>query len=573
MFRILLVDDEPIIVDSLYDLLLGTAHLELEVHRAYNVYEALDCLRQSRIDVVISDIRMPGMSGIELHKQIVESWPRCKVIFLTGYNDFDYARHAIRTGGVVDYVLKNEDDEAVLSALEKAIAETEKEQNGDEYLLGAKRKLQLAVPALQRNALFDLMRDPAPAPEEYAKRFEESGIPLRLDQEAWLVIGRADVWPDGASESERTLLLYACQNIADEYLAPTIESVSVAFEAGKLAWFMQPKPLERAEDREDEREREWQLMKTRVYSIMEAVQMTCKRLLKVSVSLVMAREPSGWEYAGAQFHYLKALIGESSGNGQELFILDSDQFGIRADTAREYPPAESHGEKKQFELLEQMLAAGQRESFGKLFGEIASQAESLAYRYRLEIYHTLSLLLISHSIRKGAFDELFRKMDLGKTTQCDAHETWSDACAYLTQIADELFDRLEPEADEQSERLIASLHRYVQSHLGGDLSLTRLSLVVHHSPTYLSRIYKRMTGRMLSDYITDERMGKARELLSRSALKIQEIAIRVGYEAAPQFNRSFKKAFKMTPQEYRDMSYRADEEINATNVKESNNGK
>lgn len=573
MHRILIVDDEPIIVDSLYDLLVGTAHLELEVKRAYNVYEALDCLRQTRIDVVISDIRMPGMSGIELHKQIVESWPRCKVIFLTGYNDFDYARHAIRTGGVVDYVLKNEDDHAVLAALEKAVAESEKLQSGDAYLLSAKTKLQLAIPALQRNILFDLMRDPEPSPTEYGTKFAKSGISLSLDDEVWLVMGRVDAWPEGTSEAERMQLLYACQNIAEEYLSPTVESVFFAFESGKLAWFMQPKPFMRANEPEEGPEREIERMKTRTYSIMESVQTTCRQLLKLSLSLVMAREPSAWENAGAQFHYLKALLGQSPDSGQELFIMDSDQFGIRAEPVRDYAPAESQQLKKQYELLEQMLAGGQRESFEKRFGEIASQVASSGYRYQLETFHTLSLCLISHAIRMGLFDELFQKMDLRKTTQYDSHESWSTACAYLAKAAEELLGSGEPESEEQSERLIASLHRFVQSNLGGDLSLTRLSLVVHHSPTYLSRLYKRVTGRMLSDYITEERMNKARQLLSQTTVKIQDIATQVGYEAAPQFNRSFKKAFRMTPQEYRDLSYRADERISATNVKESNNGK
>jgi two-component system response regulator YesN len=148
------------------------------------------------------------------------------------------------------------------------------------------------------------------------------------------------------------------------------------------------------------------------------------------------------------------------------------------------------------------------------------------------------------------------RLDLGKTTQYDAHGSWNEAVAYLAAVADDLLEHCEPAPEEQSERLIATIHSYVQSHLGGDLSLTKLSMLVHHSPTYLSRIYKRMTGRMLSDYITEERMGKAQNLLTQSTMKIQEIATGVGYEAAPQFNRSFKKIFKMTPQEYRDLYHK-----------------
>ncbi|QTH43600.1 response regulator [Cohnella sp. LGH] len=563
MKRILIVDDEPIIVNSIFRMLEETSHLDLEAYRAYNVYEALDHLKQTRIDVVISDIRMPGMSGIELHKQIIESWPRCKVIFLTGYNEFEYARHAIRTGGVVDYVLKNEDDHAIVSALEKAFAEMEKAEDGAVHMLRARKKLQLALPALQRNTLFDLMRDPSSSSKEVEKRFEESEILLNPDKKVFLVLGRVDEWMEGASEADRTLFLGACQNIAEEYLAPTVESVSVTFESGKLAWFMQPKSYAgKGEFDEVGEEERWayEHMKTRVYGILEAVQQTCKQLLKLSISFVMAREPSEWSQAGAQFYFLKALLGQSSYNGQELLIQDSNQLGLRSASDRDIPFSESQHNKKQFELLEQYLAGGKRDSFHRLYGEIANQVALPEYPYRLETFHILSLNLISYAIRVGLFHELFMKMDLGKTTQYDAHECWEEAVAYLAAVADYLLDYREPAPEEQSERLIATIHNYVQAHLGGDLSLTRLSMVVHHSPTYLSRIYKRMTGRMLSDYITEERMNKARDLLAQSDLKIQEIATRVGYEAAPQFNRSFKKTFKMTPQEYRDLSYRINDE-------------
>ncbi|GGD83877.1 response regulator [Paenibacillus nasutitermitis] len=554
MYRILIVDDEPLIVNSMYRMLREAAHLELEAHRAYNVYEALDCLKQIRIDVVISDIRMPGMSGIELHKQIIESWPRCKLIFLTGYNDFDYTRHAIRTGGVVDYVLKNEDDHIILAAVEKAFAELDKVEDGADYMRNARKKLQLAIPALQKNTLFDLMRNPSPPPKELEKRLAESEIPLLLDKGVFLVTGRADGWMEDATELDRMLLIYACQNIAEEYLAPTVVNVSVVFESNKLVWFMQPREFLARDSWDEEQEKQaWQHLKTRVYGIMEAVQRTCRQLLKLSVSLVMGRGPVEWDNLGTQFYYLKALLGQSSNNGHELLIQDSDKFGSHSEQGRRYRLSESQHNKKQLELLEQYLISGQREQFHELYADMMNADGVSGYKFQLELFYAVSLHLISFAIRAGLFDELFMKLDLGKTTQYDAHETWTDAAAYLAKVADYLLGQYESVPEDQSERLIASIHQYVQTHLGGDLSLTKLSALVHHSPTYLSRLYKRMTGTMLSDYITEERMKKAQKQLAETSMKIQEIASNVGYEAAPQFNRSFKKMFKMTPQEYREL--------------------
>ncbi|MFC3804197.1 response regulator [Cohnella sp. GCM10012308] len=560
MYRLLIVDDEPLIVNSMDLMIREAAHLELETYLAYNVNEALDCLKKVRIDIVLSDIRMPGMSGIELHKQIIKSWPRCKIIFLTGYNDFEYARHAIRTGGVVDYVLKNEDDNVILAAVEKAFAEVDQVENGADYILSARKKLQLAIPALQRNTLFDLMRDSSISPKDIEKRFEESEIPLLSSSRVFLVTGRVDGGKEEASETDRMLLLYACQNIAEEYLAPTIVHVSVAFESNKLIWFLQPREfLTRDSWDKDQEQRAWEQMKTRVYSILEAVQQTCKKLLKISLSLVIGRDPVEWLGLGAQFYYLKALLGHDANNGQELLIQDREQFGLNMDQERRSYFSESQHIKKQLELLEQYLARGEKEKFSKLYDELMSLDELSGYKFQLEMFYRVSLSFISYAIRLDLFDELFSKVDLGKTTQYDAHGSWSDAVSYLAMVAEYLLERYESIPEEQNQRLITSIHQYVQVHLGGDLSLTKLSTLVHRSPTYLSRLYKRMTGKMLSDYITEQRMKNAQTQLAHSTMKIQEIALRAGYEAAPQFNRSFKKMFKMTPQEYRDQFHATNE--------------
>ncbi|OUS75830.1 hypothetical protein B1748_15490 [Paenibacillus sp. MY03] len=456
MYRILIVDDEPFIVNNIFQLLAEGSQRELEAYRAFNVYEALDCLAHNRIDVVISDIRMPGMSGIELHERIIHSWPMCKVIFLTGFNEFDYARKAIRMGGVVDYVLKNEDDHVLLEAVEKAFAELDKLEEQMNQDLHAKTKLQLAIPALQKNTLLEMIAEPVPAPKVRARKFAESDIPILPDKPVFLVVGSMDGWEEGMSESERMLLLYACQNIAAEYLMPTCIQLSFTLEAYKIVWFIQPGAwmAEAAED-DGQEQRAWQHLKTRVYSIMETVQQTCTKLLKHPVSFVIAREPYGWEQIGSRMKALTDLLGRYAGNGQEMLIQDSDK-------------------------------------------------PSSAY---------------------------------------------------------------EPADGEHAEQLILFIQHYVTAHLGGDLSLTALATLVHHSPTYLSRLYRRTTGMMLSDYITQERMKKARILLEETGMKIQEIAATAGYEGASQFNRSFKRLNGMTPQEYRERSIMEKEFKKATKVK------
>ncbi len=88
MRRILIVDDEPFIVNGLAGMMKEATELDLEVYKAESAEEAIDWLERTAIDIVLTDINMPGMDGLELQQIIVKQWPRCKVIFLTGHTEF-----------------------------------------------------------------------------------------------------------------------------------------------------------------------------------------------------------------------------------------------------------------------------------------------------------------------------------------------------------------------------------------------------------------------------------------------------------------------------------------------------
>lgn len=120
MNRLLIVDDEPDVVDGLYRLFCNREDLELDVLRACSGPEALRIMQSQRIDVMLSDIRMPGMSGLELFAKVRAQWPRCRVVFLTGHTDFEAIYQASRDGAA-SYLLKTESREAIAEAVIRAL--------------------------------------------------------------------------------------------------------------------------------------------------------------------------------------------------------------------------------------------------------------------------------------------------------------------------------------------------------------------------------------------------------------------------------------------------------------------
>ncbi|WP_214629580.1 helix-turn-helix domain-containing protein [Paenibacillus agaridevorans] len=553
MYRLLLVDDEPIIVNSMYQLFREAVHLDIEIYRAYTVYEALDFLQHHRIDLVLSDIRMPGLSGIELQKIIIDKWPMCKIIFLTGFNDFDYAKQAIRNGGVTDYLLKHEDDDMILQSVEKAIAQIAKQALSDSFALQSKTKLQLALSAAQKNVLFDLINGNKPLPKFLDQKFGQLEMPLKVDQQVYQIIGRIDSWDqvEVEGEKDRELLAFAVQNIVNEYLGSAAVCVSVVFEHYKYLWLMQPTDCH-LDHSDKEMEQQWKLLTARVQGILEDAQFACKNVINVSVSFAVSYEPVTWEEFGNQFHYLKMLLGHGHDGKNELLIQEGNRLGgLDIDKSRRYF-ADSQQLRKQLGQLEEYLESGQAEEFMELYGQVMRRDPSHSQADLLELFYSVSLYLLSFSNRTGLLHILSSKMNIGKMTQYDAHETWDGIIRYFMEFAQLLFDNRQSSPEMGMQRTIQIIQQYVQSHLNQELTLTNLAELVNHSPAYLSRLYKKETEVTLFDYITGCRMAKAKELLSKTAMKIHKIAGEVGYESPPQFTRSFKKWFKVTPQEYRD---------------------
>ncbi len=108
--------------------------------------------------------------------------------------------------------------------------------------------------------------------------------------------------------------------------------------------------------------------------------------------------------------------------------------------------------------------------------------------------------------------------------------------------------------------MIMQAKEYIDNNLAEDLSLNTISSMFYHSPTYFSRLFKKVTGYGFSEYVINTRLKKAKELLEETNLKVGEIAAKVGYDSVPYFIKSFKKVYGKTPNEYRIISLKANNE-------------
>lgn len=161
IYNILIVDDEPAVVDSIKQLLDERANVTIEVFCAYSGVGALRLMQNHRIDIMFCDIRMPGISGLQLVEMVRTQWPICRIIMLTAYMDFEYSRKALQLG-VSDYVLKSDKDDRILEGFHKCVLQFDQELAKLAWMKDDTTQIDSKLKVLQQNALQNLLHEQVP---------------------------------------------------------------------------------------------------------------------------------------------------------------------------------------------------------------------------------------------------------------------------------------------------------------------------------------------------------------------------------------------------------------------------
>ena len=562
MYRMLIVDDEEIIVNSLYEIFNNMKNLDLDVYRAYSGEEAIEWLNRTRIDIVLTDIRMPEIDGLQLLDIIHKSWPQCKVIFLTGYDEFEYVYKAIQHSGV-SYILKTEDHEKVISAVQNTIKEIQKSIKIEDLIHKAKEQMNMAADLFQKDYFIQLLRGDTSLNINKAQ-FEQLSVSLYPEQPVVLLLGHVDNITPDLTYWDRLQYLYSVRMIINRNLNPHIRSVVVMDENYRFVLFIQPKELFIQNQIQNETSYYYTKTVSFLKGTLEVIQSACRESLNLSISFALGSEACNWSEVSQKYFFLNQLLNYRIGTGIEMILIDNEiKNNLLAthssidvpelDTGNE--PLEMSLRKRNFESIEQYLESGQNEKFFEVLTEIIDPLKSIRSKncnLAIEAYYKVSLSLLTYINRWKLTNKIAFHIAQNKLMRIDMHDTWLDAAQYLYDISNIIFKLQNEEQKKRADNTVDYIQNFVQSHLSEDLSLVRLAEQVYLNPSYLSRLYKQLTGINLSEYIDGIRIKKAKELLQKENVKIHEAARMVGYETAASFTRFFRKICGCSPQEYHD---------------------
>ena len=527
-YKIILVDDEEEVLESIHRNLDWEAYGFEVVETFCNGWDVLEFLESQEPDIVITDIRMPFMDGIELSKYISERYPQVKVMILSGYGDFNYAKEAM-SYQVMDYILKPINAEEFGEVLQRVFDTLEQERNECKNIDLLKKQYLESMPVIRENLLNMLIEGNAHG--EYAEEeIRRCNIPIwNADYWAVALIRREKTEGQTERVDEQYISVYIRQLI-EEYFNSQFNCAVFYSKMGVCVIFGMRK-----------KEEITKILRC-FYNMVKGSQKVMGLGLAIGVGKVketLSDVGSSFEEAGEALLYHKMKK-----DGQVIYMGDID--------ISKQDIALVDGESR--ERLFSAIKFGGAEEIRLALREMHIQLEkqnmnrNVCHAWMGSIRNAMSLFIRRYApamseIFDGAFD--FMK-ELDKYEDMDSFFAWLESrCFYLGEY-------ISKERNSKNQNIIDAARECVQRSFGNpEMSLEMTARQIGLTPVYFSNLFKKETGETFGEYLTRQRMEEAIRLLDQTEEKICAIAEKTGYMDAGYFSHVFKKKYGLSPIQYR----------------------
>ncbi|TVY08623.1 response regulator [Paenibacillus cremeus] len=512
MYKVLLVDDERIILDGISAIVDWESAGTVLHGTARNGIEAYELVMQDPPDIIISDIKMPGMDGLELAAKVSQSHPNLKLVLLSGFSEFEYAQRAMHYG-VRHYLLKPSNENKIAEVLQELVAELDAEQERQKFVQGMRYGLEKVLPHVKEQFLKEFVTNKTYGNHDW--EYYSSLFKLDLEnRKVRLLLFRLE--PPFEFEH-----MFAVKNIAEELLGATVLSATV----GENVLIV-------AEDAEE----------STLVERIDQIRTTFMRYYRIDLTIAMSEAD---EFLRARHLYKQTLECLN-----HRFYLE--EGGLI--TVQDLAVTESHEEAEEFQfdhenMLLQIKAGDHEEAcldIDRFFERMADLRLDLptAKSYVIELFMAI--------IRLEDKDEVGRSMD--KLVALTAMDTRQALQSFCKETAIRIALSCYEETKSKHSAIVQKMKDIVREHLSNpELSLNWVAhQMLYMNSDYLGKLFKKETEEKFSGYVMKERISKATELIEqRGDIKIFELAEQLGFGDNPQyFSQVFKKYTGLTPSEF-----------------------
>ncbi|RBW69721.1 response regulator [Bacillus taeanensis] len=520
MYKIAIIDDDRIIRRGLSNIFSQENYGFQLVGTASDGERGLELIEEQRPQIVISDINMPFMNGLEMARIVKEKYPEIKVILLTGYEDFKYAQEAIKVRAF-DYILKPIDSDALVAKVKLAADEWEKEQKKD-------KQIQEGMPLLHAQFFKKLIYNGI-EPNRVKKEMTDLGIKLNGSKFAVLLIKVDDLQQlNGKNYKE------AVQRICSNVFKNKIEGIVFEWDGDELAAVL-PFSQQLIENNEG------------IHDIAEQIRFHVKNHLNTTVTIAVGNVYQSLtgivlSYQSARTAMdLRHMIGKDT-----VFSIKNFTFPMQVNSMNLNELEEELVEKVTLGLSHEVLTV-----LEEMNNQLIDQKFIRLHEIRLMAIRIVVLLF--HETEK--WTKQFEESNLDLTSSYNKMmqmQTVEEIFNEISDIAVRLASYANTQRKSKEPTLVEKAMKYIEENYDQEgLSLQQVAREVHVSAAYLSNIFKVEKGINFGDFLLKTRMKKAMELLRDKNMKAYEVAEMVGYSNPQYFSVCFKKYTNYSPVDFK----------------------
>lgn len=531
MYSVLLVDDEVLIREAIREN-IKWKELGFELIGACeDGREAMEAIRKTPPDLLLTDIYMPYVDGIELTKFVYENYPGTKVVIISGYDEFEYAKQAVKYQ-VVEYVLKPVTAMELSEILTKIAKELNEEHEKSQNLKKIRGAYISNLPLLKGRFLNSLLQGRR-LTEEIRQKLEEYQVKLEGNYFTTLKIEGDDLsaFTLKYPEEKNDLALFAIFNITEEIVNSYGNGVAFQDVEDKTVIILS-ESTEEALDK-------------KTVLLCEKIRQAISHFLKLEVTIGVGNTVSSISrlpeaYAGTRTALEYRFL---AGGGQILFAKDF----------RDIQKAGSVNINEWSDRIVLAVKANHELEIKKeVSGFIGILRASYVPKNRSVIYVQNIIMSVMNKLDEAGLgsDQLYaEENELLNKIYGEPHLSGIEEL--LQKFCQKAARTLSDERESYCRRQAMLAVDYIEkNYKDPKISLNSVCTYLAMSTSYFSSVFKNCTGETFIEALTKKRVEKAKNLLENTAMKTYEIAEEVGYSDAHYFSSIFKKLTGMTPTEY-----------------------
>ncbi len=532
-YRILLADDEEEVRKAIIRKIDWESLGFLVAGDADNGEEALEKIEQLKPDVIMTDIRMPYMDGLTLAARVRQKYPSIKILIFSGYDDFEYAKEAIKLN-VTEYILKPVNGQELTKILARVRDCLDEEIEQRSNINSLRESYLRNLPILRELFLNDLVRGNVPE-EEVRPKLEEYNLDISGARK-WLA-SVISVEPEERDEGqplsrqqEQKLIPISVRQLVEDSLRGCV----------RFAVFNSTDGITMITAIDG------QNTQTGFIDMLGDICKEIRRILEVTVTIGVGHSTQSLEQIGKSYQSAVDALGYKAiiGAGGTIYINDMEPVNR----------GKLQLEEKDEEELESQIKFGTPKTIAAAVQALAAQMEDAKVHASQYQVYMLSLTgCITRLMQQ--YDMDMRKIfdgDRGFMRFLEKGQNREEFTAWLIDIACQMNEAMTRRRDTTARQVIEEAKAYIQEHYPEpELSVEMICRQLHMSPAYFSTVFRKETGKTCVAYLTEVRLNKAVELLNETKDKTYVIARKVGYQEQNYFSYVFKKRFGVSPTKFR----------------------